>query len=163
MVKYSKIKSSLFVYLFCVMCKFVVMDFGGISLGQSAGEQFTGSSRACHCKYHSETLSFCATLYSIYNLENPATWDTLCNELCGELSRRGQWWLRSLVTIFDCFWNIIYWYVGIYISVDQVMYSEREKSCTHSLRSTHFIWFLRTWVTAENSSKCVFFLISMLG
>ena len=32
-----------------------------------------------------------------------------------------------------------------------------------SLRSIHFIWFLTTWVTVENSSKCVFVLISMLG
>ena len=32
-----------------------------------------------------------------------------------------------------------------------------------SLRSIHFIWFLTTWVTVENSSKCVLVLISMLG
>ena len=30
-------------------------------------------------------------------------------------------------------------------------------------RSIHVIWFLTTWVTVENSSKCVFVLISMLG
>ena len=32
-----------------------------------------------------------------------------------------------------------------------------------SLRSIHFIWFLTIWVTVENSSNCVFVLISMLG
>ena len=30
-------------------------------------------------------------------------------------------------------------------------------------RSVHVIWFLTTWVTVENSSKCVFVPISMLG
>ena len=29
--------------------------------------------------------------------------------------------------------------------------------------SIHLIWFLTTWVTVENSSKCVFVPISMLG
>ena len=39
----------------------------------------------------------------------------------------------------------------------------REMSRGRSLRSIHFIWFLTTWVTVGNSSKCVFVLISMLG
>ena len=39
----------------------------------------------------------------------------------------------------------------------------REMSHGRSLRSTHFIWFLTTWVTVGNPSKCVFVLILMLG
>ena len=39
----------------------------------------------------------------------------------------------------------------------------RWMSRDHSLRRIHFIWFLTTWLTVENSSKCVFVLISILG
>ena len=39
----------------------------------------------------------------------------------------------------------------------------RGMSRGRSLRSINFIWFSITWVTEENSSKCVFVLISMLG
>ena len=39
----------------------------------------------------------------------------------------------------------------------------RELSRGRSLRSIHLIWFLTTWITVDNSSKCVFVLISILG
>ena len=32
-----------------------------------------------------------------------------------------------------------------------------------SFRSIHLIWFLATWIMVENSGKCVFVLILMLG
>ena len=40
---------------------------------------------------------------------------------------------------------------------------EMSRQRGRSLRSIHFIWFLTTWVTVGNSSKCVFVLISMVG
>ena len=48
-------------------------------------------------------------------------------------------------------------------SVNKTDTGTREMSCGRSLRSIHFFWFLTTWVTVENSCKCVFVLISMLG
>ena len=39
----------------------------------------------------------------------------------------------------------------------------REMSRGRSLTSIHFICFLTTWITVDNSGKCIFVLISMLG
>ena len=39
----------------------------------------------------------------------------------------------------------------------------RERSRGRSLTSFHFICFLTTWIMVDNSSKCIFVLISMLG
>ena len=62
-------------------------------------------------------------------------------------------------------------FVSVHALVNMEDYSRsrnraREMSHGRPFTSIHwydFIWFLTTWIMVDNSSKCLFMLISMLG
>ena len=119
------------------------------------------------------------------------TWWTVCisSGCTYYLIEAARHFLRMLIQwdILYCTENSRYWFIALVICYLKSRVEVLNNRLTHhsrsgkhdrlglnitgtrgmprgrSLRSIHFIWFLTTWVTVENSSKCVFVLISMLG